>query len=225
MTYLTEKDDIEEMETQLPPGEQLVWRGSPDRAEIARRVFHWRKVAVYFALLLVWRIASLAGGDAEVTPGGVIGSLVILFLTAGGAIGMLHLLAHLIARSTVYTITTARVVLRFGVALPMSVNLPFAHISDAGVRAARDGNGDLCFRVAKGQRVSFFLMWPHVRPGRMLAPQPSLRCLNNVQDVAQKFLAAIESTARNNVSVNDRSGERDRSIRPGLELPLASAGH
>ncbi|MFK7957041.1 MAG: photosynthetic complex putative assembly protein PuhB [Lysobacterales bacterium] len=225
MTYLTEADDIEEMETQLPEGERLVWRGQPDRAQLARKVFHWRKVAVYFGLLFVWRLISLSGGELQTTTGEAVGSLVNLCLAGAVAIGLLHLLAFLIARSTFYTLTTARVVLRFGVALPMSVNLPFSQIDNAGVRAGKDGNGDLSLKVVKGQRVSFFLMWPNVRPGHLLSPQPSLRCLNNVQDVAQKFLTAIEATAGNaapaqqeNASVSDRTvGQTD--------LPLAPAGH
>ena len=47
----------------LPPGETVLWQGSPDWLLLARRAFHVRKVAVYFGLLLAWRVAgTLADG-------------------------------------------------------------------------------------------------------------------------------------------------------------------
>ena len=50
------------------------------------------------------------------------------------AVGLPALLAWLYARTTVYTITNRRVVMRFGVALPMSLNLPFRMVAAAGLQ-------------------------------------------------------------------------------------------
>ncbi len=54
---------------------------------------------------------------------------------ATAAILILSLLAYLIARTTIYSITSRRVVMRFGVALPMTVNIPFKAIRSADVAA------------------------------------------------------------------------------------------
>ena len=49
-----------------------------------------------------------------------------MLLLALTAIGMLTLLAWLSARATVYSVTSHRVIIKGGVALPVTVNLPFA---------------------------------------------------------------------------------------------------
>ena len=45
------------------------------------------------------------------------------------AIGIALVFAWASARTTVYTITNRRVVMRFGIALPMTLNLPFTLIA------------------------------------------------------------------------------------------------
>ena len=42
----------------LPPGEQILWQGSPDGRALARSAFHVRIVAGYFAILSAWALAS-----------------------------------------------------------------------------------------------------------------------------------------------------------------------
>ena len=41
-----------------PPGETILWQGSPDRRSLARTAFHTRLVAGYFALLAAWALVS-----------------------------------------------------------------------------------------------------------------------------------------------------------------------
>ena len=41
----------------LPPdGEQILWQGSPRWQTVARRILHIDVLAIYFVLLLAWRI-------------------------------------------------------------------------------------------------------------------------------------------------------------------------
>ncbi len=228
MTELTEAEDIVELEKQLTEGETLLWRGAPTRALIAQRLFHWRKVGIYFVLLGAWRLISPSGGELETSVAASAGSVVNLAIVGVGAIGILQLLAHLIARTTQYTITSQRIVMRIGVALPMTVNLPFKHIQDAGIRRSRNGSGDLCLKLMPGQRVGYGLMWPHVRPFRFVSPQPSLRCLEDVEQVAKVFVDAIKPTV---TAAQAEPGTRDRG-NPDVsgvadahpDLPLAAAG-
>ena len=55
---------------ELPPeGEQILWQGEPQWGLLARRVFHVRKVAAYFAAIVLFQVGS---GLASGTPLGEI---------------------------------------------------------------------------------------------------------------------------------------------------------
>ncbi len=41
----------------LPEGERLLWQGSPRWQSLAVRAYQVRKVIVYFAILVLWRVA------------------------------------------------------------------------------------------------------------------------------------------------------------------------
>ncbi|SDX05212.1 PH domain-containing protein [Thiocapsa roseopersicina] len=178
----------------------MLWQGAPRWTALARRAFHVRKVAVYFAIILVWRIfADLSAG--ETTGEVVVGAL---WITALGvvSIGGLLLLAWAMARSTVYTITSRRVVMRFGVALPMIVNFPFAQIHSAQMKRHRDETGDIPIILVASTRTSYTVLWPHVRPWHFTKPQPMLRAIPDVARVAgilsdalNRFLAETEKGA------------------------------
>ena len=91
----------------LPAGENLLWQGSPEWRSLAVRAYHVRKVAIYFALLVLWRVAVGIGNGH--TAWAIVASSAFLIALGGLAIGVLTLLAYLNARSTVYSITTRRV--------------------------------------------------------------------------------------------------------------------
>ena len=50
------------------------------------------------------------------------------------AFGIIALLGYIVHRTTLYTITSKRVVMRFGMALPMTFNIPFTQIAAADVK-------------------------------------------------------------------------------------------
>ncbi|HSO84058.1 photosynthetic complex putative assembly protein PuhB [Thiocapsa sp.] len=207
-----EFEPIRGLPEHLPPGEEMLWQGAPRWTALARRAFHVRKVAVYFAIILVWRIfADLSAG--ETTSEVVVGAL---WITALGvvSIGGLLLLAWAMARSTVYTITTRRVVMRFGVALPMIVNFPFAQIHSAQMKRHRDETGDIPIVLVASTRTSYTVLWPHVRPWHFTKPQPMLRAIPDVARVAgilsdalNRYLAETEKGAEHaEAGTDDRAG-------------------
>ena len=164
----------------LPEGEHILWQGSPDRWEIAKSAFHIRKIALYFALILIIQMTSilLTGNDS---PGA---SLPMTLMLSIAGLGILGTLAWLTARVTIYTITNKRVLIRFGIALQITINLPFAQISAADVRVGKNGFGDLPLTLKDSRRVNYLVLWPHVRPWNFSRPQPMLRSIANVQHVA-----------------------------------------
>jgi hypothetical protein len=166
----------------LPPGELLVWQGMPRWQTLARSAFHVRALAVYFGVLIAWRVVASAA-DGQSVAAAVTGSLWLL-PAAAAALGLLCLLAWLIARSTIYSVTNRRIVMRFGVAVPMMINLPFKVVESASLRTNRDGTGDITVSLMGDDRIAYLHLWPHVRPWRLKRTQPALRSVADAEEVA-----------------------------------------
>jgi hypothetical protein len=190
-----EVDSVEGVPGKLPAGETLLWQGKPAWRSLAVTALHVRKVALYFAVLVAWTVVD--GLRAGQPAGTLAGPLLALALSAALAIGILCGLAALIARTTIYSITSARIVLRIGVALPMSVNLPFRVVRSAALRQRRDGTGDILIDLEQGHRVGYAVLWPHVRPWRFARAQPLLRCLPDAAPAADLLGKALASAAPN----------------------------
>lgn len=173
----------------LPAGERILWQGAPKWRALARRAFHADKVALYFALLLLWQAALVFG---QGRPTGELASAALWYVPMGAvAAGILTLFAWLNARMTVYTITNRRVVVKFGVALPMTVNLPFSVVRDVKLKSYRDGTGDLALELGGEERIFYLHLWPHVRRWRFVNPQPMLRVVPGAADVGERLVNAI----------------------------------
>lgn len=166
----------------LPPGERLLWQGAPDWQALARRVFHVNKVALYFAALLAWRIASVLadGGDAAAVGQ----SLTWLLPMFALGLALLVLMARWTARTTVYTLTNKRIVMRIGIVLTVAYNLPLSRIESADLRNAGGGCADIALTLERATRIAWLHLWPHARPWHVARPQPMLRGLRDADAVA-----------------------------------------
>ena len=107
---------FKELPAPLPVGERVIWQGKPTFKGLALRSFHIREVAIYFGLLLVWRLWS--NWSHGVPPADAAMSALWLIVPAASAIAVLAALAWLFRRAACYTITSKRVLFQFGVALP-----------------------------------------------------------------------------------------------------------
>ena len=134
----------------LPTGERALWRGGPGIAGLARHALHVRKLAVYFGLLAVWRLIAVWRDGFSIDA--ATNALVTTGLLAFAVIAALALYARYSARSTSYSITTERVVIRTGIALPITVNLPFSKIASVDVRRRANGSGDIELTLNEGAR-------------------------------------------------------------------------
>jgi len=172
----------------LPPGERMLWQGSPDWRVMARRVFHLRKLGVYFGALLVLRAALTLRSGATLTET-ITTSLGPLALASVG-LGLVTLLAWLSARSAVYTITDKRVVMRVGIVLTLTFNIPFKRIAAAGLHLDAGGTGDLPLTLLGSDRIAFLHLWPHARPWRLVRPEPMLRSVPQAAQVARLLTEA-----------------------------------
>jgi len=201
-----EVEPVPGLPEELPDGEVMLWQGAPDWKVMARRAFHLPLLGVYFLLMLGVKIGfDLLSGIG--VAGALLGAVgpATLGLFAGG---MFALYAWLIARGTVYTITNKRLVMRFGVALPMTFNVPFAQIRSAAVRCFDDGFGDIPVTLEDDQRISYIVMWPNVRPWHLKQPEPMLRSVANAAAVAE-ILADAASCVAAASPVTDTGVESD----------------
>jgi hypothetical protein len=111
-------------------------------------------------------------------------------------LGLLLGSAWMSARNALYTITDRRVVMRYGIALTLTYNLPFARIDAADVRLWNtQGVGDISLQLNRSDRIGWVHLWPHNRPWHMKHPQPSLRCVAQASE-AGRVLAQAWSAVR-----------------------------
>ncbi len=176
---------------ELPAGERLLWQGAPDWWPLAQRAFHVRSVSIYFGVLMAWRGGATAMEGA--TFAASVQSALHVAPIAIAAITLLCGLAMLTARTSVYTITTKRVVMRFGVALPKAINIPFTIIESAAAKSFSDKTGDLALTLTEPNKIAYFLLWPHARPWKLARPEPAFRAVADASKVAALLADALKA--------------------------------
>lgn len=174
---------------QLPAGEHVLWQGAPDWWTLASDAMHVRLLAVYFSVLLAWRSAAVWMDTGNL--GAATLSIVVLMPLALIALATLAFLAWLASRNSVYTITNRRVVMRVGIVLTVTFNLPYRRIESASLRRNADGTGDIALMLAEGDQIAYLHLWPHVRAWHVRRSQPLLRAIPECEQVSGLLVNAI----------------------------------
>jgi hypothetical protein len=175
---------------QLPDDERIIWQGSPLAYQLAVDAFWFRPVAIYFTLLVLarfyfsWTQFGIEAAFVHIIPF-VVAQVLCL--------AVLYFMAWATSRGTVYTLTNKRVVMRIGLLYTIHLNLPFVKIANASLKKKRNGSGSVVFEILGKTTVSYFAIWPHVRPWKMRVTQPAFRSIANAEEVAQIFAQAAES--------------------------------
>ena len=197
----------------LPAGEQMLWQGSPRWQALAVQAFHVRQLAWYFAALVVLRLVLMDSAS----PLAMLVAARWIALLGGAAIGGLSLVAWLSARGTVYTLTNRRIVMRVGIVLTLSFNIPLQRIAAAGLHLQADGSGDLPLTLSGADRIAFLHLWPHVRPWHLARPEPMLRAIPEAERVARLLTDAWSvCTGQPAVALSDDRAEAATSSQPNL---------
>lgn len=206
----------------LPTGETLLWQGSPDWKSLAVQAFHVRKVAVYFAVVLLARAAFVLSDGG--TPGDAATAVLWLMPLVLFAMGMLTILAILSARTTVYTLTNRRVVMRVGIVLTLTFNLPLKRLAGASLRERGGaGFGDIPLQLSGDDKIAYIHLWPHARPWRAARPEPMLRSIPQVRQVARLLSDAwsVETGIATNTLPSSESDQARERHQPGIQTQLA----
>lgn len=206
-----EYEPIRGLPAPLPAGEGILWQGAPDRRTFNRRVMRLQWVSVYFLGLVLWGVqGGVSAGDPALD---IIGSSARLVGLGAIAVVVLWTFAYLVARTTIYTITNRRVVIRFGIAFPITLQIPFSKIESAGLHVWSNGAGDVALSVTPGEKISYFILWPHVRPWQISRTQPMLRGIPNAAAVAQVLSRALALSAEQSLPVRvTQVGEKPVSM-------------
>lgn len=203
----------------LPAGEDMLWQGAPLWRRLAVTAFHVRVVAAYFLLLIAWAFLTGYGVESNKAL-----TLTISWLVTGGlvAVGIFLLAAWATARNAIFTITTRRVIVQFGVVLRMTFNLPFKAIERASLKVGKGGSGDIVLTLTPDSSVNYVAMWPFVRPWRFEHAEPMLRCLPDVAKVAELLgdamaaAAAVRAAEQAQAQAQfGRFDDEDEPVKPG----------
>jgi hypothetical protein len=138
---------------------------------------------------VIWRGSVGFAGD------GLRGALVYGLPYAGlglAAVAVLTGMAWAQAKATIYTITTARVVMRVGAALSVTFNIPFRQIASASLDD-RGATGTVALQTQGDTRISWLVLWPHARPWHVSPTEPALRCIPDAANVARLLAEAAET--------------------------------
>lgn len=165
----------------LPEGEHIIWQSAPDWKQMALNALHIRMCLIYFAAIVMW--AAINGDASTVFGVGALGAL---------AIGLFVAFAWGVERTTLYTLTNKRLVLRIGVALNKCINLPLAEIEEANLKMLGNGHGNIVLSLKGAPRLGYGMLWPHARSLRFVRPQPMLRAIPDARSVAQMLFEATQ---------------------------------
>lgn len=187
-----EFEEIRGVPGHLPADERVLWQGAPNWKSIAFRVFHVRLIFIYFGLIAAWRI--MAGLHDGIATPYIVASVVTAIVMGLMAIALLCGIAWIVERTTVYTITNKRILMRIGMALTLTLNLPFSKIAAAAVKpfGGKAGTGNISLSVAGNKRLAWMVLWPHTRPWKFAQAEPTLRCIDDVEGVADILATALE---------------------------------
>ena len=76
-------------------------------------------------------------------------------------------------------------VIRFGIALPITIQIAYPMIESAGVHVWPNGTGDIAVIADAGQRIGYVILWPHARPWKFAKAQPPCAAIPDAAAVAQ----------------------------------------
>ncbi len=201
---------------QLPEDEKILWQGSPNWRSLAVHLCHVRSITIYFAVLMAWRIlVTMSEGkplhdalEIDAWLAALLGIVMAFALT----------FAFLVGRTTIYTITTRRVVLRYGVAFTKAVNVPLRIVKSAGLRMHANGTGDIALQLSGPDKIAYLILWPHARPWRFTRPEPMLRAVPEPQKVAEVLKVALAPFVKDGMSEAESAGQESaESANPQVE--------
>jgi hypothetical protein len=201
----------------LPVGEKLLWQGAPQWQQLALHAFHVGKIAAYFLIMLAFQLAYLI--ESHIAVGEIAVSILKSFVMGSVALALLSAVAWFSSKTTIYTITDKRVIMRIGIVLTLTFNLPHKRISAASMKNLRGNTGDIALSLYPTDRIAWLHLWPHARAWRLTKPEPALRCIKDAGEVGQILLHAWKQAQPGERSVTSNLDTTDTAVPAGEGVP------
>ena len=202
----------------LPVGEKILWQGAPDWRQLAVHAFHVRKLALYFALMIGLQGMVIWHQPADL----ILASLMTSTMLALTAVGILTSIAWFASHTCLYTLTNKRLVMRVGIVLTMTFNLPLIRLAGAALKPRGRGCGDIALRIKEPDRIAYLPLWPHARAWQLKNPQPSLRCVAHASEVSEKIVQAWRAAKPGEAAVLGAQGNFAPTSGQGLSGPITA---
>lgn len=186
----------------LPQDEFILWQGAPNWISMAKHVFRLQWLSFYFAVIVIWQLISVAGSEGGLADGW--SSVALAFGLAVTGLILVGLMAYWSATEALYTLTNRRIVMRIGIVLTVTFNLPYKTLGSADLKLYKDGTGDIPMQIATEDKIAYFHLWPHARPWRLATPEPMMRCVPEAKQVAAILTEAwMSSTGLSKIAKQD----------------------
>ena len=202
----------------LPVGEKILWQGAPDWRQLAVHAFHVRKLTLYFALMIGLQGLVIRHQPADL----ILASLMTSTMLALTAVGILTSIAWFASHTCLYTLTNKRLVMRVGIVLTMTFNLPLIRLAGAALKPRGRGCGDIALRIKEPDRIAYLHLWPHARAWQLKNPQPSLRCVAHAGEVSEKIVQAWRAANPGEAAVLGAQGDFAPTSGQGLSGPITA---
>ena len=175
-------EPIEGLPANLPDGEVILWQGRPHYWFLCVNSLNLYWIFGYFVILAAWRYIHVLSDSSS----GIAFANSLPFVISGVlSCLILLIISYVQARTTLYTITNRRIVMRIGAALTINLNIPFKEIKNASIAVQRNGTGTIALEVLGTTKLSYYILWPHARPWKFKDTQPALRCVPNPKAVSE----------------------------------------
>ncbi|WOE74540.1 photosynthetic complex putative assembly protein PuhB [Alterisphingorhabdus coralli] len=174
-----DSEPIPGLPEELPQDEYIIWQGSPDWKVMAKTALHIR-----IALAFVIVFSVITATQTSLSTG------LVLLGVGALSIGIFVSYLVLVERTTLYTLTNKRVVLRSGVALNYCLNLPLTRIEAADLKLLGDDFGSIALQLEGTPKIGYFMLWPHATSLSIIRPRPMIRAIAEAPKVARMLFEA-----------------------------------
>ncbi len=188
--YKIDKAPPKDVLSVIPENEDVIWHGRPNLRRFSLSALGLRYLMLYLLVISTTTLLSNFGNVTLLLFLQMIFPYIISCCLAGIILVMIGITQVI---PTIYVITSERIIIKSGFALIFMLNVPFHKMANIDKKVYNDGCGDISFKLIGNKRIPFFAGWPSVRPWYFNNPEPTFRCIPDVDVVALKLTNAAQS--------------------------------
>jgi len=206
--YKIDKTPPKDVLSVIPENEEVIWHGRPNLRRFSLSALGLRYLMLYLLIISITTFSSNFGNLTLLLFLQMMFPYIISCCLAGIILVMIGISQVI---PTVYVITSKRIIIKSGLALIFMLNVPFDKVANIDKKVFNDGCGDISFKLIGNKRIPFFAGWPSVRPWYFNDPEPTFRCIPDVDVVAFKLTSAAQAriSEKNAVGTASKKSEID----------------